>query len=82
MGDSYRAILKGDRLEWTDVVPEHLAGEQPVEVTILNQPDEINLRRKRMAEALEKLAAMDAFSDITDPTEWQRQVREDRRLFH
>jgi predicted HAD superfamily phosphohydrolase YqeG len=80
MGDSYRAILKGDRLEWTDVAPEHLAGEQPVEVTILNEPDEINLRRKRMAEALEKLAAMDAFSEISDPSEWQREIREDRPL--
>ena len=80
MGDSYRAILKGDRLEWTDVAPDRLATEQPVEVTILNDPGEIDLRRKRMAEALENLAAMDAFSEISDPVEWQREIRKDRPL--
>jgi predicted HAD superfamily phosphohydrolase YqeG len=80
MGDSYRAILKGDQLEWTDVVPSHLASEQPVEVTILDEPDRIADRRRRMAEALEKLAAADAFSGISDPSEWQREIRKDRPL--
>lgn len=80
MADSYRAVLKGDRLEWTDVVPSHLASEQPVEVTILDEPDRIADRRRRMAEALEKLAAADAFSGISDPSEWQRDIRKDRPL--
>ena len=80
MGESYRAILKGDQLEWTDVVPSHLASEQPVEVTILDEPDRIADRRRRMAEALEKLAAADAFSGISDPSEWQRDIRKDRPL--
>lgn len=80
MADSYRAVLKGDRLEWTDVVPSHLASEQPVEVTILDEPDRIADRRRRMAEALEKLAAADAFSGISDPSEWQREIRKDRPL--
>ena len=34
----------------------------------------------RMAEALEKLAASDAFSEISDPSEWQREIRKDRPL--
>jgi hypothetical protein len=80
MGESYRAILKGDELEWTDVVPSHLASEQPVEVTILDEPDRIADRRRRMAEALENLAAADAFSEISDPSEWQRDIRRDRPL--
>lgn len=80
MRESYRAILKGDQLEWTDVVPSHLASEQPVEVTILDEPDRIADRRRRMAEALEKLAAVDAFSGISDPSEWQRDIRKDRPL--
>jgi hypothetical protein len=33
-----------------------------------------------MAEALEKLAASDAFSEISDPSEWQREIRKDRPL--
>lgn len=77
---TYRAILKGDRLEWTDSEPADLNPEQPVEVTILDEPDPIADRRRRMAEALENLAAADAFSEISDPVEWQREIRKDRPL--
>lgn len=80
MADSYRAVLKGDRLEWTDVVPSHLATEQPLGVTILEAQDHLPDRRRRMAEALEKLAAIDAFSGISEPSEWQREIRKDRAL--
>jgi len=80
MGESYRAVLKGDRLEWTDVTPGELADEQPVEVTILDAPDRMADRRRRMAEALESLAASDPFSEISDPVEWQREIRKDRPL--
>ena len=80
MADSYRALLKGDRLEWTDGEPRHLASEQPVEVTILDQPNRIAERRRLMAEALENLADADAFSEISDPVEWQREIRKDRPL--
>jgi hypothetical protein len=66
-------------LEWTDVVPDHLASEQAVEVIILDEPDQM-ARRRRMAEALENLAASDAFSEISDPVEWQREIRKDRPL--
>jgi hypothetical protein len=77
---SYRAILKGDRLEWTDSEPTDLNPEQPVQVTILDDSDEIADRRRRMAEALESLAAVDAFSEISDSVEWQREIRKDRPL--
>ena len=80
MRDTYRAILRGDRLEWTDPSPVDLNPEQDVEVTILDQPDQTANRRKQMAEALEKLAASDAFSEISDPSEWQREIRKDRPL--
>jgi hypothetical protein len=56
-------------LEWTDAVPSDLAGEQEVEVTILDEPDDLGDRRRQMAEALEKLAAADAFSEIAEPVE-------------
>ncbi len=80
MSESYKAILKGNHLEWTDAAPSDLAGEQPVEVTILDEADSLSDRRRRMAEALEKLAAADAFSEIADPVEWQREIRKDRPL--
>ena len=80
MSSTYRAILKGDRLEWADSGPADLNPEQPVEVTILDEPDQTAERRKRMAAALEKLAASDAFSEISDPVEWQREIRKDRPL--
>ena len=32
-----------------------------------------------MADALSKLAESGAFNDIDDPTEWQQEIRRDRR---
>ena len=78
--ETYRAILKGNRLEWTDPSPVDLKPDQPVEVTILDEQHQSEDRGKRMAEALEKLAASDAFSEISDPVEWQREIRKDRPL--
>lgn len=84
MSESYRAILKGDQLEWIDGGPSDLASEQSVEVIIILDeqrnvtPDQMADRRRRMAEALENLAAADAFSEISDPSEWQRDIRKDR----
>ena len=37
-------------------------------------------RRKRLKNAFETLAEMGTFSEITDPVEWQRQIRKDRPL--
>lgn len=37
-------------------------------------------RRKRLRKAFETLAEMGTFADITDPVEWQRQIRKDRLL--
>lgn len=82
MGDSYRALLKGDRLEWTDSEPPDLVSEQPVEVTILDaggQPD-AKTQGERMAQALARLAESDALAHIEDPVEWQREIRQDRPL--
>ena len=80
MRDTYRAILRGNQLEWNEPGPVDLNPEQPVEVIIIDEPDQTANRRQRMAEALEKLAASDAFSEISDPSEWQREIRKDRPL--
>lgn len=82
MSETYRAILKGDRLEWTDSEPTDLNPEQPVQVTILDAPDhtDTTTQGQRMAKALEGIAASDGLSQIQDPVEWQREIRKDRPL--
>jgi hypothetical protein len=37
-------------------------------------------RGKQIKELLNQLAAMDVFSDIVDPVDWQRKIRKDRTL--
>jgi len=80
--ETYRAILKGNRLEWIESEPTHLHAEQPVEVTILDTLGDVDMttQGQRMAKALERLAAANALSHIQDPSEWQREIRKDRPL--
>jgi hypothetical protein len=85
MLQTYKAILRGNRLEWSGEVPEQVKSEQPLEVhvTILQDTaasSEVIAQGKKMAEALEKLAAAYALSDIVDPSAWQREQRLDRPL--
>lgn len=84
MLQTYKAILRGNLLEWDGDAPDNLEGEQKVEVyvTILKETDSSDraIQGKKMAEALEKLAAVAAPSEITDPSAWQREQRQDRSL--
>jgi len=82
---TYRAILRGNNLEWNGDAPECLEEEKAFEVhvTILEEAATSSAtiaRGKRMTEALEKLAAIDALSEISDPSAWQREQRQDRSL--
>lgn len=80
---TYKAILRGDRIEWEEDVPEQIRGNAglTVFVTIPNQPGEAdNTRGPRMAEALHRLALSGGVPSITDPLQWQREQREDRNL--
>ena len=86
MLNTYRAVLKGSRLEWRgESPPEISAGRDvPVEVTVLRD-DRFSSSRapdagERMAAALEKLATSAAVAGIEDPVAWQREVRQDRPL--
>lgn len=79
MLSTYKAILKGDRLEWREEKPETLADrELAVIVTILDEPASPS-RGDRMANALERLAASGG-PGIDDPLEWERESRQDRPL--
>jgi hypothetical protein len=82
---TYKAVLRGDRLEWCGDAPQVTAPEHPVmvHVTLLDEPETEEARSergRRMAEALERLAARNAFAEIEDPVEWQRDIRKDRPL--
>jgi hypothetical protein len=80
---TYKALLRGNRLEWLEEAPEAQT-DQPlsVQVTILEQgtgAEEVS-RGRAMAALLEQLAARGTLSDIADPVNWQCELRQDRPL--
>jgi hypothetical protein len=81
MLQTFKAVLKGNSIEWIDEDPK--LGDQsiPVHITVLekNADSDSATRGQRMAEVLEKLAANRAFSNV-DPVVWQRKVRQDRSI--
>ena len=80
-----KAVLKGDRLEWSGGAPEHPRPEHAVAVHV-TLPDESpdmtakESRGRQMAEALERIAAVGALAEMKHPEQWQREVRRDRSL--
>jgi DNA-binding phage protein len=80
---TYRATLRGDRLEREDDIPEQARDEEPVTVYVTivrSQGDADTSRGRRMANALELLAASGGVTSIADPAQWQREQREDREI--
>lgn len=87
MLQTYKAVLRGDRLEWRGDAPKLERPEQPVpvHVTLLDEPVAETVepdRGRRVAEALEQLAEMHALADIEDPVDWEKDMREDRPLLN
>ena len=85
MANTYKAVLKGNCLEWLEGPPKNLDSDKPVTITITLADDSSPItdparRGEEMADALENLAALNAVPDITDPVEWQRESRQDRFL--
>ncbi len=78
---TFKAWLKGSRLEWIGDVPDLGPEMLQVHVTFLDdKPDlESKTRGQRMAEILENLAATQALSNV-DPVLWQQETRQDRSL--
>lgn len=82
---TYEAVLTGNRLEWRQDMPPKADHHHSIVVlvTILETTPDIPQPThpgKRMAEALEKLARIHALSTITDPKQWERDLRQDRIL--
>ncbi len=81
MRRAYKAVLRGDRVEWLDAAPET---EGPLTVSIVvGQEDMTNSENKEgqsIVELFQALADMGTFADIEDPVAWQREQRKDRPL--
>ncbi len=85
MLSTYKAILRGNRVEWRGDVDAHVATDQAivVHITILDEPLVLTDTRdqgRRMAEILGRLAKLRTFSDVVDPAQWEREVRQERTL--
>ncbi len=80
---TYRGLLRNDRIEWNGEAPELPPGGQavPVDVTLLPLDSAVSSGSDglRMAAALECVAAVGALH-ITQPAEWERELRQDRCL--
>jgi hypothetical protein len=80
MLQTYKAILRGNTVEWLGEAPPTNGGIA-VHITLLREhivPDADRGERLRLL--LEELAKRNPFKDITDPVEWQREIRKDRPL--
>jgi hypothetical protein len=80
---TYKALLRGDRLEWHGDAPNpQTDAPLTVHVTVLEQERPVagHARGHAMAALLEKLAERRTFSAITDPVRWQGALREERGL--
>jgi hypothetical protein len=85
MTKRYPAVLRGGQIEWIGEAPPASRDGRAVrvEVQLLATMESLTPeeRRKRMVEALEKLAAGGRIEDlIPDPVAWQREERKDRPL--
>jgi hypothetical protein len=79
---AYPALLKGNRLVWTEEAPPNVQnGGVRVYVIVLPADDEVASRGEQMAAALANLAKMGGVTAIQDPIAWQRELREDRPLY-
>lgn len=80
---TYKARLRGDRLEWLEETPEFPI-DVPLNVQVtLVEPEFVPAESSNgsaMAALLEKLAERGTFAAITDPGDWQRELRRERPL--
>ena len=82
MLQTYPAILRGGRIEWTTDAPPSLPADaaMPVEVTLLATTLDAVASGDAVADAMEVFAAAGGPSGFGDPVEWQREQRIDREL--
>lgn len=61
---------------------EELAKEWNITLSkeMKEQSNDIKMHQEKAWEAIRELREMDAFADIEDPVEWQREQRKDRKF--
>lgn len=79
----YKAIIRGDRLEWIDQPPV-LGAAASVTITV-DDGDDIQTKTRQPGDRtvlniLENLAEDGGIKGIPDPVAWQREIRRDREL--
>jgi hypothetical protein len=81
MSTTYKAILRGDRVEWLGEAPDTNGGVS-VQITVIHEetPAERAARGQAMAEAMQRIADSGGIPAIPDPVAWQREIRRDRPL--
>ena len=81
---TYKAIVRGNHIEWCGEISEDIMPNRAVAVyvTILDEPAGTRLegQGQRMAAALERLAEIHALAEVSDPVAWEREARQDRPL--
>jgi hypothetical protein len=86
MLETYPAVLRDNRVEWSGEAPTDLPHGMGVRVyiTLLEKTSQAKPlhQGERMAAALERLAASRSLANIADPLAWQCEVRQDRPLPH
>jgi len=85
MLETYQAVLRANRIEWSGDAPPQLSSDQAVRVyvTFLDKIADSapgNAQGARMAAALERLAANRTLPAEMDAAAWERDVRQDRPL--
>jgi hypothetical protein len=83
MSRTFEGTLVGDRIRFHGAAPQE-PGPLSVRITVLgaagSAPDGNAARGAAMGAALEELSRGGALTGVTDPAEWQREVRRDRDL--
>lgn len=84
---TYKATLRGNRLEWRGDVRKHIPADRAVTVYVTfvdESPAETEggagKQGAAMAAALTRLAEMNALADICDAAAWEQRIRQDREL--
>lgn len=80
MLQAYKAVIRGNQIEWQDETPAALTSNQavPVIVTFLEEPTpapQPNDIGAKMAAILEELAQLGGVTSIDDPLAWEREMR-------
>ena len=79
---TYKARLKGNRLDWQDEAPKQQSGDVAVLVTILQEAplEACHSSGHRSIDILSRLANKPSMATIPDPVAWQKEQRQARDL--